>query len=196
MEKQFLGEVLSKNNVIIAATILAVAILMIGVANAQARFCAPANSPLGQVTDKLLKLGKMQILLQPNNQTIKQTVANLTNIICKPGENSTLFQTKTNQTNGVRTTPMTQPQQLANRVNIYINTTNLLPESTQVSSAFMYLNTTDGHYHVSGIVKNIIHETVDTPFVSGTFFDTATNSTLRSIGPAQIKELEPGVNYI
>jgi len=56
----------------------------------------------------------------------------------------------------------------------------------------MYLNTTDGHYHVTGIIKNIIDETIDDTSVFGTFFDMAAHTFLRSIGPITLKSLDPG----
>jgi hypothetical protein len=37
----------------------------------------------------------------------------------------------------------------------------------------MYLNTTDGHYHVTDITKDIVEETIDDTSVFGTFFDMA-----------------------
>jgi hypothetical protein len=73
---------------------------------------------------------------------------------------------------------------IPSKVNISINTTSsIIHPSTNISNANMYLNTTDGHYHVTGIIKNIVDETIDDTSVFGTFFDMATNTLLKSIGP-------------
>jgi hypothetical protein len=51
---------------------------------------------------------------------------------------------------------------IPSKVNIIINTTSsIIHPSTNISNAYMYLNTTDGHYHVTGIIKNIVDETID-----------------------------------
>ena len=73
----------------------------------EARFCATPNSPIGQVADKLIKLQQGMLLLQPNNQTIKQGIANLTSTLCKPGETMSLFgnQSATFKTTTNLTTP-------------------------------------------------------------------------------------------
>lgn len=78
------------------------------------------------------------------------------------------------------------------KVNIFINTTYIIHPSTNISNAYMYLNTTDGHYHVTGIIKNIIDETIDDTSVFGTFFDMATNTLLKNIGPITLNSLDPG----
>ena len=76
------------------------------------------------------------------------------------------------------------PHQSANaipsKVNIFINTTHIIHSSTNISNAYTYLNTTDGHYHVTGIIKNIVDETIDDTSVFGTFFDMATNTLLKN----------------
>jgi hypothetical protein len=64
------------------------------------------------------------------------------------------------------------------------------------SPAYVYLNTTDGHYHVTGIIKNIVDETIDDTSVFGTFVDKATNTLLKSIGPITLKSLDPGQSTI
>lgn len=80
-----------------------------------------------------------------------------------------------------------------NKVNIFINTTSpIVPPSTHISNAYMYLNATDEHYHVTGIIKNIVDETIDDTSVFGTFSDKATNTLLKRIGPITLKSLDPG----
>ena len=82
---------------------------------------------------------------------------------------------------------------IPSQVNIFINTTSpIVPPSTHISNAYVYLNTTDGHYHVTGIIKNIIDETIDDTSVFGTFVDKATNTLLKNIGPITLKSLDPG----
>ena len=82
---------------------------------------------------------------------------------------------------------------LPSKVNILINTTSfIVPPSTHISNAYMYLNTTDGHYHVTAIIKNIVDETIDDTSVFGTFYDKATNTLLKSTGPITLKSLDPG----
>jgi hypothetical protein len=82
---------------------------------------------------------------------------------------------------------------IPSKVNIIINTTSsIIHPSTNISNAYMYLNTTDGHYHVTGIIKNIVDETIDDTSVFGTFFDMATNTLIKSIGPITLKSLDPG----
>jgi hypothetical protein len=80
----------------------------------------------------------------------------------------------------------------SHKVNIFFITSSIIPHSTNISNAYMYLNTTDGHYHVTGIIKNIIDETIDDTSVFGTFFDLATNTLIKSIGPITLKSLDPG----
>ena len=58
---------------------------------------------------------------------------------------------------------------IPSKINILINTTSsIVPPSTNISNAYMYLNTSDGHYHVTGIIKNIVDETIDDTSVFGT----------------------------
>ena len=82
---------------------------------------------------------------------------------------------------------------IPSKVNIFINTTSsIVPPSTHISNAYMYLNTTDRHYHITGIIKNIVDETIDDTSVFGTFFDMATSTLLKSIGPITLESLDPG----
>jgi len=81
---------------------------------------------------------------------------------------------------------------IPSRVNIFINTTSpIVPPSTHISNAYMYLNTTDGDYHVTGIIKNIIDETIDDTSVFVTFFDRTNNTLLKHIGPITLESLDP-----
>ena len=84
-------------------------------------------------------------------------------------------------------------QQTANAIPIFINTTSsIVPPSTHISNAYVYLNTTDGYYHVTGIIKNIIDETIDDTSVFGTFFDMSTHKLVRTVGPITLESLDPG----
>jgi hypothetical protein len=81
---------------------------------------------------------------------------------------------------------------IPSRVNIFINTTSpIVPPSTHISNAYMYLNTTDGHYHVTGTIKNTIDETIDDTSVFVTFFDRTNNTLLKHIGPITLESLDP-----
>jgi hypothetical protein len=103
------------NNKEIGVIITAALIVMISTTiiaeNVEARFCATPNSPIGQVADKLIKLQQGMLLLQPNNQTIKHGIANLTSILCKPGETTNLFG---NQSANSVATNMTTPKTTGN----------------------------------------------------------------------------------
>jgi len=81
---------------------------------------------------------------------------------------------------------------IPSKVNIFINTTSsIIPPSTHISNAYMYLNTTDGRYHVTGTIKNIIDETIDDTSVFVTFFDRTNNTLLKHIGPITLESLDP-----
>lgn len=81
---------------------------------------------------------------------------------------------------------------IPSKVNIFINTTSsIIPPSIHISDAYMYLNTTDGHYHVTGTIKNIIDETIDDTSVFGIFFDRTNNTLLKHIGPITLESLDP-----
>jgi hypothetical protein len=74
-----------KTVTILAFIVMGLVLLMIGtVVSAEARFCVSPESPVGQAFDKLIKMGKMELLLQPNNQTMKEATANLTKAMVNP----------------------------------------------------------------------------------------------------------------
>ena len=62
---------------IITAALIAIMSTTIIAENVEARFCVTPTSPIGQVADKLIKLQQGMLLLKPNNQTIKQGIANV-----------------------------------------------------------------------------------------------------------------------
>jgi len=114
----------------------------------EARFCATPNSPIGQVADKLIKLQQGMLLLQPNNQTIKQGIANLTNILCKPGETMSLFgnQSSTPTTN-LTTTNMTAPNTAGNVTTSQIQYNNATHMSFNPSNMKQYTDP-QGRYSI------------------------------------------------
>jgi hypothetical protein len=64
-----------------------------------------------------------------------------------------------------------------------------------VSDVILYLNSTDGHYHVKGMLKNILPETRSGfESISVSFDDKATNSTIDTESGSINTTLDPGVS--
>ncbi len=183
------------NNKEIAVIIAAALITMIPttfiVESVDARFCVTSNSPIGQVADKLIKLQQGMLLLQPNNQTIRQGIANLTSTLCKSGETMSLFgnQSTTFKTN-LTTTNLTKLSVSKVHAGPLTNNTTLfnipveINQFTQgwsVSNVTLYLNSTDGHYHLKGQLRNTLPETRSGfEYIQASFEDKTTNSTVDS----------------
>jgi len=185
--------------VITAAALITMISTTIIAENVEARFCATPNSQMGQVADKLIKLQQGMLLLQPNNQTIKQGIANLTSTLCKPGETMSLFgnQSATFKTN-LTTTNLTTPNLSGNssvskfqnntapltKINRIFNIPVEINQFTQgwsVNNVTLYLNSTDGHYHLKGQLKNTLPETRSGfEDIQASFEDRTTNSTVDS----------------
>ena len=184
---------------IITAALIAIMSTTIIAENVEARFCVTPTSPIGQVADKLIKLQQGMLLLKPNNQTINQGIANLTSTLCKPGETMSLFgnQSGTFKTN-LTTTNLTTPNPSGNssvskvqnntgpltNINRILNIpvqTNQFTQGWSVNNVTLYLNSTDGHYHLKGHLKNTLPETRSGfEYIQANFEDKTTNSTVDS----------------
>ena len=126
-------------SVIITAALITMISTTVIAERVEARFCATPNSPIGQVADKLIKLQQGMLLLQPNNQTIKQGIANLTSTLCKPGETMSLFgnQSATFKTTTNLTTPSLSANSSVSKVQ---NTTGLLTKINRVFNIPVEIN--------------------------------------------------------
>ena len=69
------------------------------------------------------------------------------------------------------------------------------PDSNDVAFANIsfYLNATDHHYHLKGLVKNILPENTDIIIVSVSFSDRATGSSLHSASDDIDRSLTGGI---
>jgi hypothetical protein len=71
-------------------------------------------------------------------------------------------------------------------------TTNQFNNTLKVLNSYVYLNKDTATYHIGGSVKNILHETVDSPTLSVRFNDKQTDASLKD-GPTQnLPSMAPG----